>query len=598
MGKFFTSFIVLLLLSISLFAQEASFSVEAESGSVGADFELLEEGDITFARIVSNGVGTAPESEARIISFEVTFPGAGTYALYARLRVGPGAFDDDSFFYGSGFGEKDPANADDWIRCNGLAGAGYNGEDEFVVEQGQVGSEIWKWVNFSDFTGDESPITFTVEEGNLTQIFQVGGREDGLDLDKIAFGSSDLFYTVSNLDNMEAGSETMEDDPEVLNAIARNSFKFLGNVHSNSQIARFTEYWNQVTPENAGKWGSVEGVRDQMNWGGLDAAYEFAKEYGFYYKHHVLIWGAQQPGWIQPLSEEEQLEEIKEWFSLVAERFPDMEAIEVVNEPLHQPPDFAHEGKYINALGGTGATGYDWIVTSFRLAREYFPDVKLMINDYGIIDNATNVERYLEIIELLKAEDLIDQIGFQAHAFSTRGDENVMLNNLNRLAEAGLPIYITELDIDGPTDAQQLEDYQRIFPIFWEHPAVKGITLWGFKPGMWRTEQMAYLLDNNGSERPALRWLRDYVENTLLNNDNIQIQQLGIYPNPVEGNKICYKLEGRVQSAFIYDNSGKLVDVPVLGPNSFTIQNSLIKGIYYLKVNTEEGIYIDKLVIH
>ena len=52
---------------------------------------------------------------------------------------------------------------------------------------------------------------------------------------------------------------------------------------------------------------------------------------------------------------------------------------------------------------------------------------------------------------------------------------------------------------------------QRIFPVFWEHPAVEGVTLWGFRPGVWRTEQRAYLIDREGRERPALQWLRTYL---------------------------------------------------------------------------------------
>lgn len=75
-----------------------------------------------------------------------------------------------------------------------------------------------------------------------------------------------------------------------------------------------------------------------MNWSTLDAAYELARTNGFPFRFHVLVWGNQQPGWIEALSSEEQLEEIEEWFSLVAERYPEIDYLEVVNEPLHDPP--------------------------------------------------------------------------------------------------------------------------------------------------------------------------------------------------------------------------------------------------------------------
>jgi len=80
------------------------------------------------------------------------------------------------------------------------------------------------------------------------------------------------------------------------------------------------------------------------------------------------------------------------------------------------------------------------------------------------------------------------------------------------------------LDIDGPTDETQLKEYQRIFPLFWDHPAVKGITLWGWKSGMWRTTQKAYLMNTDNSERPAMVWLKAYVNGTFVNTDSIHVE--------------------------------------------------------------------------
>jgi endo-1,4-beta-xylanase len=72
---------------------------------------------------------------------------------------------------------------------------------------------------------------------------------------------------------------------------------------------------------------------------------------------------------------------------------------------------------------------------------------------------------------------------------------------------------VTELDIDGNDDAVQLAGYQKIFPVFWEHPSVRGITLWGYRPGHWRTAQGAWIVYENGAERPSMQWLQRYVRN-------------------------------------------------------------------------------------
>ena len=90
--------------------------------------------------------------------------------------------------------------------------------------------------------------------------------------------------------------------------------------------------------------------------------------------------------------------------------------------------------------------------------------------------------------------------------------------NLDRLAATGLPIQITELDIDGlasgatPGDVVQLNNFRRIVPVFWEHPAVQGITVWGWRqPNHWRNAQNAPIVLSNDASKPAGAWLYNYV---------------------------------------------------------------------------------------
>jgi endo-1,4-beta-xylanase len=508
------------LTSAPVFAQNESIIVEAESGVVGSQFATAVDGTTTYVTIVGTAAGLNPGTAERVISYSVTFPSAGIYELYARVRVGPGTFSDDSFYYGNGFGAKNPTVNADWVLANGLAGTvGFTLPSDKVTGGGAAQSQVWKWVKLSAFDGGAPPVAgFPVDASNLTRVFQIGGREDGLFFDKFAFGRQGVFFTVFDLDNGLPGTTVPPPPPFVPTGppLATGKPKFLGGVSSPSQNLNLLAYWNQVTPENGGKWGSVEGTRDSMNWGQLDTAYALAKNNGFPFRMHTLIWGNQQPAWIESLPTAEQREEIEEWFAAVALRYPDIDFIDVVNEPLHDPPAGPSNGNYIAALGGTGASGWEWVLQSFRLARQYFPNAQLGINEFSVTNNTTDMQRYIGIIQLLQAEGLIDTAGVQGHAFSTRVPNSTTLANLNLLATTGLPIYVTELDIDGPTDEIQLADYQRIFPVFWEHPAVRGITLWGYRPGHWRTAQGAYIVHENGAERPAMLWLKDYVANTAL----------------------------------------------------------------------------------
>src|SRR5688500_533039 len=65
---------------------------------------------------------------------------------------------------------------------------------------------------------------------------------------------------------------------------------FVGNITTNGAVrSDFVQYWDQITPENEGKWGSVEPNRDQYNWSGLDAAYNYAMQNNIPFKQHTFI---------------------------------------------------------------------------------------------------------------------------------------------------------------------------------------------------------------------------------------------------------------------------------------------------------------------
>jgi endo-1,4-beta-xylanase len=616
---FLPSLVLALCFNYTLSGQQERVTVEADSGILGSNYLAVEEGGVRFARIQSNFINaTYPGSSARVITYTITFPDTGTYDLYARIRVGPSGPDDDSFFYGKGFGMKDTVNANDWVVINQLSTCGYTGVDQIITGDGEVTTGTWKWINISEFIRYGTQMTFRVDSGNLNLVFQIGGRENGIDIDKFVFAPYYYYYTVSNLDL--GGSGTLEPPTTPTDSIgipiAQGKCKFLGSVHSYTQKVNFRAYWNQVTPENSGKWGSVEGTRDVMGWADLDAAYALAKDNGYPFRMHVLIWGAQQPAWIETLSPEEQLEEIKEWFSLVASRYNSIDLLEVVNEPLHDPPNQPGNGggNYIAALGGNGTTGWDWVIESFRLARQYFPNSQLMINDYNIVNSTTNTQNYIEIIELLQNEDLIDAIGVQGHAFSTYSTPAATItSNLNLLAATGLPIYVTELDIDGSTDEAQLQEYQRIFPVFWEHPSVNGITLWGYRPGLWRNSQKAYIVNSDRTERPSMTWLKEYVDTVSLTEKCYETQppisgippvlikeeySLKIFPNPaINGSFIIQGIEN-MNRVKVFDIMGKQIQaIDILNQSVIEIELNTVPGIYVIQISDEQISLFRKIMI-
>jgi endo-1,4-beta-xylanase len=497
--------------------------VEAESGTLGTSLTIVPASGTTPSYITTTENNGANPTPQRTATYQVNFPAPGSYALYVRVLVGPNTGNDDSFYVPTGFN-----TTTSWAAPYNQSSGGANNPTSTVTLESGAGQNVWKWIRLTPtvgIIGGFGPAEWVVPAGSLSQTFAWGSREDGLLFDKFAFAPVQFCYTVANLDAGSAPTGTCPppDPPPSTRTdppLATGKDKYLGSAWSPGTASlSFANYWNQVTPENGGKWGTVEATRDTMVWDQADASYALAKNNGFPFKWHTLVWGNQQPGWIAGLTPAEQLEEIREWYAAIAERFPAIDQIDVVNEPLHAPP------AYIAGLGGSNdkyGTGWDWVITSFELARQYFPNAKLLINDYSITNDRNATNRYLTIINLLKERGLIDAIGDQGHAFSTT-EAAPMPNhkaNLDLLAATGLPIYISELDIDGVSNDVidndlQVANFKRIFPTFWEHPGVKGITMWGYVRGFhWRNGQGDWLLYPNGAERPALQWLEKYVADT------------------------------------------------------------------------------------
>ncbi|MBX2966363.1 MAG: endo-1,4-beta-xylanase [Cyclobacteriaceae bacterium] len=393
--------------------------------------------------------------------------------------------------------------------------------------------------------------------------------------------------------------------------IADGKCKFLGNVIANSVPATFNNYWNQVTPENSGKWGSVEGTRNVMNWGALDLAYNHAKNNGLPFRQHTFVWGQQQPAWIttlmndssKPIEEryEEVRGEVEEWIRLYCERYPDTDYIDVVNEPFHATPS------YDLALG----SGWNWVKWAFEKAREYCPNAKLLLNDYNIINSNSATDSYVSLINILKAEELVDIIGVQCHRFETESAPSATLKaNLDKLAATGLPIHITEFDIGNlnnegtPNDAQQLEIMQRVFPELWNHPAVQGITIWGYIQGQtWQST--AYLLRGDGTERPALTWLKNYVPTvpggSFCLTTSVEETQpaLNIYPNPAPGGRIMLESEGPQTTAIIRDPLGRVVETVVIPEREMMpVQLDAARGIYIIEVRQNQKATYKKVLVN
>lgn len=295
--------------------------------------------------------------------------------------------------------------------------------------------------------------------------------------------------------------------------LSSNPNKFLGNITTRYQmdagggVPKYYELWNQVTPENESKWGSVEGTKGSYNWG-CDTPFNYAKKYGFTYKFHALVWGAQYPNWLPNLSIKERYQALVKWYDAVKKKYPTLPMIDVVNEAVgtHQ----AGNPMMKETLGGGGKTGYDWLIKAFELAYERFPNSILIYNDYNTFQ--WNTDEYIDLVRYLRdAGAPIDAYGCQSHDL-TDCDFSKFKTAETKIQNAlKMPMYSTEYDIGTSDDKLQEKRYKEQIPYMWEKDYCAGITLWGYIYGAtWTTDGNSGIY-KNGKERPAMTWLKQYM---------------------------------------------------------------------------------------
>jgi len=282
--------------------------------------------------------------------------------------------------------------------------------------------------------------------------------------------------------------------------------KFVGNITTGNSVDTngliYSDYWNQITPENAGKWGSVQRTAASApNYAALDAIYDYTQSKGIIFKEHTFLWGPQQPtGDITPA-------DVQNWMRGFCSRYPNTRLIDVVNEP---PPHT--EPSYANAIGGGTNTNWQWIANAFVWAREACPNATLILNDYNNIEFANQTQHFIDIVKAIQAQGApIDAVGAQAHGLNGANSTGTMIQLLTKLHDdTGLPVYITEYDINQADDATQLARFQEHFGFFLDTEWVRGVTVWGWILG--RTWVANSGLIRNGEPRPAMTWLMQQLD--------------------------------------------------------------------------------------
>lgn len=299
---------------------------------------------------------------------------------------------------------------------------------------------------------------------------------------------------------------------------------YLGNNGTARQVnyqQRLNQYFNAVTPENAGKWGSNEDVRDEnpdapMNgMDNVDLMLDYAQSHNMRARMHNLIWGdnsfnGQQPSWVlnnsasglldlaatgNATAKAELRAEISERIDhYIGSGTPNDRAhkyleVDIYNESYHTgaDPSLAADLKrnYWNVYGATG------IADIYREARDAIAasgaPTKIFVNEYGVLGSGDYAGWYFDHIQQLRQAgvtagygDVVGGIGVQHYPGGSQNAGNIY-RTLQNLAVQGLPMALTEFGVSTGVSqsiaANILEESMRL--VFGTADAT-GFFMWGF----------------------------------------------------------------------------------------------------------------------
>ncbi len=337
-------------------------------------------------------------------------------------------------------------------------------------------------------------------------------------------------------------------------------------------IALVKAQFNQISPENDLKWALIhprEGA-DGYNFGPADAFVNFGVSHNMYLVGHTLVWHGQTPTWVfagtnaapgltstpaaapgaavnptgtnapgrgrfgfgggfgydgPRASRQELLERMRDHIHTVVGRYKGkIKSWDVVNEAI--------------ADGGTNVLrnslwlqiiGPDFIAKAFEYAHEADPDAILRYNDYGL-ENPAKRRKLITLIKSLQEQHVpVMAIGSQAHLNVGISFES-MDQALTEMETLGLPIHITELDVNSAQGGQRdtgadiannaastqgglvddanrklADTYAGLFRAFVKHDkSVKVVTFWGANDAVsWRSRGRPLLFDGNDQPKPA-----------------------------------------------------------------------------------------------
>ncbi|MBB3444209.1 endo-1,4-beta-xylanase [Rhizobium sp. BK379] len=280
---------------------------------------------------------------------------------------------------------------------------------------------------------------------------------------------------------------------------------------------------SMIVPENEMKWRPTQPTERQSNYFNADRIARFAEDNALLLRGHTAVWHQNPPVWTKDIitSDEGQtvvLDHARELIGHFRGRVMEWDVVNEAIAPEDGMPDNLRNWPPYNK------GGIDFIADCFHAAREADPKANLYYNDYSVYYQSQGRRRdaILSFLEKLKSRGApIDGFGIQSHLIANAEfDENVYRRFLSQVADLGLKIRATELDVSdvrlGPDidlrDAIVAAHTKLYLDVLFDEPAVIGLVTWGMTdrfswlhegwPRKDRLTQRCLPLDENFAKKP------------------------------------------------------------------------------------------------
>lgn len=247
------------------------------------------------------------------------------------------------------------------------------------------------------------------------------------------------------------------------------------------------QLFNRVVPGNSLKWGSWECCERNVGLQMLD----FFNSRGISVRGHNVIWPAEyfMPEDVKNLVYQGDKTTLRQ---RIETRMVDVMTAtkgkvvewDVINEPSYN--------KFV-----TNLLGEDEMAAWLRRAKQLDPNARLFINDYDNLGEGTLDVEYKRILQRMQALGApLEGIGLQGHFAWDLTPPEELHQRLNDFGKFGVPLAITEFDINISDEGLQAKYLRDTMTIAFANPHVSSFIIWGFWEGKhWLPQGALYRTD-------------------------------------------------------------------------------------------------------